>query len=55
MRKFVTTRNHWKLESEKPVISFIKGLPLNVTELEIQEKLLQDYQLTAVEVKLFIK
>lgn len=45
----------YSLNSEKPVISILKGLPPNVTELEIKEELEQEHNLKVIEVKQFVK
>lgn len=45
----------YSLESEKPVVSILKGLPANITTLEIKEDIKQDSNLKVLEIKQFIK
>lgn len=43
------------LDSEKPIVSILKGLPSNITPLEIKEELENEHELKVLEVKQFIK
>ena len=45
----------YSLDADKPVVSILKGLPDNVTTLEIKDELEKDYKLPVMEVKQFIK
>lgn len=45
----------YSMGSEKPVVSILKGLPSNISTLEIKEELVNDCKLNDLEVKQFIK